>query len=141
MQESRLTELVEPILAEHGLELDGLDITPVGKRKLLRITVDGDGRIVRDIVTVPLDGSAANDGSRVRSVVGGSDFLAYPRVSPDRQRVAWIAWNHRSSVVRMAAVSAGSRAGAPDSESGNPFRNRRARSGAAKNAIPHSPSR
>lgn len=43
MQESQLTELVEPILAEHGLELDGLDVTPVGKRKLLRITVDGDG--------------------------------------------------------------------------------------------------
>ncbi|NLG56493.1 MAG: S9 family peptidase [Rhodococcus sp.] len=60
----------------------------------VRESHDGDGRIVRDIVTVPLDGSAANDGSRVRSVVGGSDFLAYPRVSPDRQRVAWIAWNH-----------------------------------------------
>lgn len=43
MQESQLTDLVEPILAEHGLELDGLDVTPVGKRKLLRITVDGDG--------------------------------------------------------------------------------------------------
>lgn len=43
MQESQLTALVEPILAEHGLELDGLDVTPVGKRKLLRITVDGDG--------------------------------------------------------------------------------------------------
>lgn len=43
MQEAQLTELVEPILAEHGLELDGLDVTPVGKRKLLRITVDGDG--------------------------------------------------------------------------------------------------
>lgn len=43
MQESQLTELVEPILADHGLELDSLDVTPVGKRKLLRITVDGDG--------------------------------------------------------------------------------------------------
>lgn len=43
MQESQLTALVEPILAEHGLELDSLDVTPVGKRRLLRITVDGDG--------------------------------------------------------------------------------------------------
>lgn len=43
MQEAKLAGLVEPILAEHGLELDGLDVTPVGKRRLLRITVDGDG--------------------------------------------------------------------------------------------------
>lgn len=43
MQENKLTALVEPILAEHGLELDGLDVTPVGRRRLLRITVDGDG--------------------------------------------------------------------------------------------------
>lgn len=47
MQESQLRALVEPILAEHGLELDGVDITPVGKRKLLRITVDGDGPLGR----------------------------------------------------------------------------------------------
>ena len=27
-------------------------------------------------------------------MVGGSDFLAYPRPSPDGRRLAWIAWNH-----------------------------------------------
>lgn len=68
MQESQLTELVEPILAEHGLELDGLDVTPVGKRKLLRITVDGDGPIGRgplldDISAASAKISAALDTS------------------------------------------------------------------------------
>ncbi|WP_433607386.1 prolyl oligopeptidase family serine peptidase [Prescottella agglutinans] len=52
------------------------------------------GEVVRDICVVPLDGSGADDPSAIRSVVGGSDFLAYPRLSPDGARVAWIAWNH-----------------------------------------------
>lgn len=43
MQEQQLAMLVEPILAEAGLELDSLEVTPIGKRRLLRITVDGDG--------------------------------------------------------------------------------------------------
>ncbi|MGF7120175.1 prolyl oligopeptidase family serine peptidase [Rhodococcus sp. BE178] len=49
---------------------------------------------MRDICAIPLDGSAAGDPAAVRSIVGGSDFLAYPRLSPDRTRLAWIAWNH-----------------------------------------------
>jgi len=48
----------------------------------------------RDIVAIPLDGAAADDADAIRSVVGGSDFLAYPRVSPDGARLAWIAWDH-----------------------------------------------
>lgn len=43
MQERALVEVIEPILADFGLELDALEVTPVGKRRLLRITVDGDG--------------------------------------------------------------------------------------------------
>ncbi|MDH6677352.1 dipeptidyl aminopeptidase/acylaminoacyl peptidase [Rhodococcus sp. LBL1] len=50
--------------------------------------------VTRDICMVPLDGSGADDPSAIRSVVGGSDFLAYPRLSPDGARLAWIAWNH-----------------------------------------------
>ena len=43
MQESQLAAVIEPILAEHGLELDRLDVTPIGKRSVLRVTIDGDG--------------------------------------------------------------------------------------------------
>ena len=43
MQDKQLASIIEPILASRGLELDSLDITPVGKRSILRITVDGDG--------------------------------------------------------------------------------------------------
>jgi dipeptidyl aminopeptidase/acylaminoacyl peptidase len=48
----------------------------------------------RDIVAVPLDGSAADDAGAIRSIVSGSHFLAAPRFSPDGSRLAWIAWEH-----------------------------------------------
>lgn len=53
-----------------------------------------DGDLLRDIVAVPLDGSAAQDAGRIRSIVSGSRFLAFPRFSPDGSRLAWIAWDH-----------------------------------------------
>jgi dipeptidyl aminopeptidase/acylaminoacyl peptidase len=43
----------------------------------------------RAIVSVPLDGS-----EEVAEIVGGSRFLAYPRISPDGTQLAWIAWEH-----------------------------------------------
>lgn len=50
---------------------------------------------VREVVAVPLDGSAAEDPGAIRVVVPhGSDFLAHPRFSPDGRSVAWVAWDH-----------------------------------------------
>ncbi|GAA3169729.1 hypothetical protein GCM10020255_057600 [Rhodococcus baikonurensis] len=48
-----------------------------------------DGAITRDICAIPLDGSG-----EIRSIVGGSDFLSSPRLSPSGTKIAWIAWNH-----------------------------------------------
>lgn len=53
-----------------------------------------DGTVTRAIVAVPLDGGGANDPDAVRQLAAGSDFLAYPRPSPDGRHLAWIAWNH-----------------------------------------------
>jgi dipeptidyl aminopeptidase/acylaminoacyl peptidase len=52
------------------------------------------GRITRAIVSVPLDGSAADDDGAVRVLVSGSDFYAYPAPSPDGNQLAWICWDH-----------------------------------------------
>lgn len=52
------------------------------------------GDLDRAIVAVPTDGRAAGDPAAVREVVGGSTFLAHPRLSPDRTRLAWLAWDH-----------------------------------------------
>lgn len=43
---------------------------------------------LRDIVSIALDGAG------ITSLVGGSDFLAHPALSPDGTMLAWIAWNH-----------------------------------------------
>ncbi|MFH9069352.1 non-ribosomal peptide synthetase [Streptomyces alboflavus] len=49
---------------------------------------------VRELVAVPLDGSAAEDGALLRTLASGHDFLTGPRVAPDGRHVAWIGWNH-----------------------------------------------
>ena len=43
MKDERISALLTPVLAQFGLELDALEIVPAGKRRLLRVVVDGDG--------------------------------------------------------------------------------------------------
>jgi dipeptidyl aminopeptidase/acylaminoacyl peptidase len=75
----------EPVVAP-----DGLSIWCVRENH----TGDGPTDLERAIVAIPLDGSAAQDPDLVRIVVGGSRFYAFPRISPDGRRLAWIAWDH-----------------------------------------------
>ncbi|WP_415975832.1 prolyl oligopeptidase family serine peptidase [Rhodococcus sp. 077-4] len=64
------------------------DLSVVGTDVIaVRETHDA-GTVSRDIVAIDLGGAG------VRSLVAGSDFLAFPRLSPDGTRIAWIAWNH-----------------------------------------------
>ena len=44
MKEPRIADLLTPILSTLGLDLEAVDLIPAGKRKLLRIVVDGDGK-------------------------------------------------------------------------------------------------
>jgi len=53
-----------------------------------------DGKVSRAIVAVPLDGSAAADPEKIRTLVTGTDFFAFPTPSPDGKWLAWICWNH-----------------------------------------------
>ncbi|MCX6500889.1 MAG: prolyl oligopeptidase family serine peptidase [Microbacterium sp.] len=48
----------------------------------------------REIVAIPLDGSAVADRDRIRVLAAGGDFVAQPALSPDGTRLAWIAWDH-----------------------------------------------
>jgi dienelactone hydrolase len=74
--------------ADPQLSADGTEVW------CIRESHQPDGSIVRDVCAVPLDGSAAEDPSRIRSVVSGSHFLTHARVSPDGTKLAWIAWEH-----------------------------------------------
>ncbi|WEG07702.1 prolyl oligopeptidase family serine peptidase [Microbacterium horticulturae] len=46
-----------------------------------------DDRVAHDIVEIVADAT-------VRSLAAGSDFVAHPALSPDGERLAWIAWHH-----------------------------------------------
>ncbi|HJQ03583.1 MAG TPA: prolyl oligopeptidase family serine peptidase [Jatrophihabitans sp.] len=74
--------------ADPQLSRDGSEVWCV------RESHDADGKITRDLCAVPLDGSAAEQPAAVRSLVGGSHFLAHARLSPKGDRLAWIAWDH-----------------------------------------------
>ena len=68
MKESQIAGLLTPILAQHGLDLDAVEVVPAGKRRLLRIVVDGDGPdgtgpLLDDIAEATKDLSAALDAS------------------------------------------------------------------------------
>ena len=43
MNESQIAGVLTPILGQFGLELEAVEIIPAGKRRLLRVVVDGDG--------------------------------------------------------------------------------------------------
>ncbi|WP_424535272.1 S9 family peptidase [Sphaerisporangium viridialbum] len=47
------------------------------------------GKVVRSIVSVPLRG-----GGEPRQRVTGSDFYAFPAISPDGEHLAYICWDH-----------------------------------------------
>jgi ribosome maturation factor RimP len=76
MKDSQLASLLTPIVEQFGLELEDVTVTPAGKRRLLRVTVDGDGPKGRgpsldDIAEATKAISVALDAS---SAVGNSPY-------------------------------------------------------------------
>ncbi|MEU0520242.1 prolyl oligopeptidase family serine peptidase [Streptosporangium sp. NPDC006007] len=49
---------------------------------------------VRHLVALPLDGSAAEDPSRVRELAASHHFMTGPRIEPGGNRVVWLGWDH-----------------------------------------------
>ena len=68
MKESQIAGVLTPILAQFGLELEAVEIIPAGKRRLLRVVVDGDGPLgsgplLDDIAEASKAASAALDSA------------------------------------------------------------------------------
>ncbi|MEU6628800.1 amino acid adenylation domain-containing protein [Streptomyces parvus] len=94
----------DPLLAPHTVAA-----ASVGQVWCVRESAGPDGVPHRDLVAVPLDGSAAEDVSAIRPLAAGHDFVTGPRVSPDGRHAAWIGWDHpampwESSEVCLARV-------------------------------------
>ncbi|MFE9782880.1 amino acid adenylation domain-containing protein [Streptomyces sp. NPDC005775] len=91
----------------------------------VRESTGADGVPVRDLVAVPLDGSASRDSAALRSLADGSDFLSGPRLSPDGRSVAWIGWDNPNmpwdaSQAFVADVRPGGALGVPRVVAGGP---------------------
>ena len=54
----------------------------------------GGMKVRREIVAVPLDGTAADDEAAIRVLVSGAQFFAFPTPSQDGTKLAWINWDH-----------------------------------------------
>jgi hypothetical protein len=66
-------------------------------RRLFCVREDhtGGGEPKNAIVLLDITEGGGSDASAAGKVLfDGSDFVAYPRVSPDGRRIAWIVWNH-----------------------------------------------
>lgn len=101
----RLDPGAEPVpLTPADEDMRFADLTLAGGRLYaVRETHTGAPVPPRDIVEIGIDGSG------VRRVVGGSDFVAYPTPSPDGSRLAWLAWDHPdmawdAAVLRVGAL-------------------------------------
>lgn len=69
----RLIKLLEPVAAAEGLDLEDVTVTPAGKRRLLRVIVDGDDGVSLDkVADVSRLVSQALDDS---DVMGGSAYV------------------------------------------------------------------
>ncbi|OZC56584.1 S9 family peptidase [Rhodococcus sp. RS1C4] len=82
------------------------ELTVVGDEVVAVREVHDGTAVARDICAIRLDGTG------VRSLVSGSHFLAFPRLSPDRSKLAWIAWDHPrmpwdGTELRVADLSTG----------------------------------
>jgi dipeptidyl aminopeptidase/acylaminoacyl peptidase len=84
----------QPLTADAGDRFADFVLSPGGTEVWCVRERQAGGRITRAIVSVPLDGSAADDDGAVRVLVSGSDFYAYPAPSPDGTALAWICWDH-----------------------------------------------
>ncbi|GAA5025427.1 prolyl oligopeptidase family serine peptidase [Microbacterium fluvii] len=76
-----------------GMRFGGLAYT-AGRLIAVRETHDGTGGVSRDLVDIPLDGSATANPGALRFLVADSDFVAQPALSPSGDLLAWIAWDH-----------------------------------------------
>lgn len=73
---------------DEGMRFGGLSWQE-GRLLAVRETHDGGGIAHRDLVEIAVDGP-----EQVTSLVGDSDFVAQPALSPGGHHLAWVAWNH-----------------------------------------------
>jgi ribosome maturation factor RimP len=105
MKESQIAGVLTPVLAQFGLELEALEIIPAGKRRVLRVVVDGDGPhgtgpLLDDIAEASQAVSAALD----RADVTGSASYVLEVTSRGVSRPLELPRHWRRNTGRLVAV-------------------------------------
>ncbi|GAA1090092.1 ribosome maturation factor RimP [Nocardiopsis metallicus] len=98
----RIAELLEPVLAEAGLDLEAVELTPAGKRRVLRVVVDSDNGV--DLDTVGEISQAVNDSLDSSDVMGEQPYVLEV-TSPGVDRPLTLPRHWRRSQGRLVKVS------------------------------------
>ncbi|WP_019876494.1 ribosome maturation factor RimP [Sporichthya polymorpha] len=69
----RIERLVAPVVTAAGLDLEGVEVTPAGRRRVLRVVVDRDGGI--DLDGVAEVSRAVSDTLDASDVMGGQAYV------------------------------------------------------------------
>lgn len=72
-REERIAELLEPVLAKAGLDLEAVELTPAGKRRVLRVIVDSDDGVDLDVVGEMSQG--VNEALDASDVMGETPYV------------------------------------------------------------------
>jgi ribosome maturation factor RimP len=108
---SRLHRLVEPVVTAADLELDGLTVSPAGRRLVVRVTVDGESGIGHDALSdVSRDISEVLDQAEQRDGELTSDSYVLEVSSPGIDRPLTLPRHWRRNIGRLVTVRAHDRA-------------------------------
>jgi len=100
----RLVDLLTPVVADAGLDLEDLEIVPAGRRRLLRVVVDRDGGVsLDDVAEVSQGVSSALDSSEAM----GSDAYVLEVTSPGVDRPLTQPRHWRRAAGRLVTVPTG----------------------------------
>jgi ribosome maturation factor RimP len=101
-----LMRLLEPVVAETGFDLEDVLVTPVGKRRQVRVIVDGDGGVSLDAVAVvSQEVSAALDDSEAMG--SGPYVLEVTSPGVDRPLTQPRHWRRAGGRLVRATLAAG----------------------------------
>jgi ribosome maturation factor RimP len=106
-----LVRALEPAIAAQGFDLEGVVVTPAGKRRLLRVIVDRDGGVaLDDIAAISATVSSTLDES---DVMGGAPYvLEVTSPGVDRPLTEPRHWRRaRDRLVEVGIAGIGERAG------------------------------
>jgi ribosome maturation factor RimP len=95
-----IAQLLEPVVAAEGLDLDEVDITPAGRRRVVRVVVDADSVSLDAVAQVSRTVSVALDAAEV---LGGAPYTLEV-TSPGVDRPLTLPRHWRRSAGRLVKV-------------------------------------